>query len=110
MSLISWFLKSKKQMSKENTKWVRVGKYLVTSHAQHRIADPSRNLSKTDMVINLLGKSKNSTVYFHKKDNTYQYDRVNKNNRTITHITTKNHVKSINRYHKKNEHKQYKKF
>ena len=100
MSILSWLLKSKKEMAKANTKHVRIGKYKVTSHAQNRIVDPKRNLEKRDMFINLLGKnSKNSKIYTY-RDGTKQYDRVNAKNRTITHITKKgNIVKSIQRFH-----------
>lgn len=113
MSIFGWFLKPKKKMAKENTKHVRIRKYTVTSHAQNRTVDPSRNLKKKDMVINLLGKeSKNSEIYTY-KDGTTQYDRVNNKNRTVTHITNKdNHVKTIQRYHnnKKGEKDAYKNF
>ncbi|MBQ9728464.1 MAG: hypothetical protein IJV85_02595 [Clostridia bacterium] len=113
MSILGWFLKPKKKMAKKNTKYVRIRKYTVTSHAQNRTADPSRNLKKKDMVINLLGKeSKNSEIYTH-KDETTQYDRVNNKNRTVTHITKKdNHVTTIQRYHnnKKGEKEAYKNF
>ena len=100
MGILSWFLKPKKEMAKENTKHVRIGKYEVSSHAQNRIVDTSRKLKKKDMVINLLGKtSKNSKTYTH-ADGTKQYDRVNDKNRTLTHIVNKtNVVKSINKFH-----------
>lgn len=100
MSIISWLLKSKKEMAKENTKHVRIGKYEVSSHAQNRTVDTSRNLKKKDMLINLLGKtSKNSKTYTH-TDGTKQYDRVNDKNRTLTHIVNNtNVVKSINKFH-----------
>lgn len=100
MSILKWFLKPKKEMKKENAKHVRIGKYEVSSHAQNRIVDSSRDLKKKDMVTNLLGKkSKNSKVYSH-KDGTRQYDRVNDKNRTLTHIVNKtNVVKSINKFH-----------
>lgn len=100
MSILSWFLKSKEEMAKKNTKHVRVGKYTITSHAQNRTVDPSRKLRKRDMVINLYGKaSKNSKIYKH-IDGTMQYDRVNDRNRTITRITEKaNNVKTIQKYH-----------
>ncbi len=99
MSILSWLLKSKKEMAKPNTKRVRLGKYTVSSHAQNRVVDPKRNLKKSDMTTNLFGKSKNSQNYRY-KDGTIQYDRVNEKNRTITHITKKDRiVKSINRYH-----------
>ena len=100
MSIFSWFLKSKKEMAKANTKHVRIGKYEISSHAQNRTVDPSRNLKKKDMVINLLDKrSKDSKTYTH-ADGTKQYDRVNDKNRTLTHIVNKtNIVKSINKFH-----------
>lgn len=99
MSIFGWFLKPKSKMAKEDTSQVRIKNYTVSSHAQNRIVDPSRNLKKKDMVINLLGKSKNSANYTH-NDGTVQYDRVNEKNRTTTHIVDKtNVVKSINRFH-----------
>lgn len=100
MSILSWLLKSKKEMAKENTQHVRIGKYEISSHAQNRTVDTSRNLKKKDMLINLLGKtSKNSKTYTH-TDGTKQYDRVNDKNRTLTHIINKtNVVKSINKFH-----------
>ena len=100
MSILGWLLKPKKEMAKENTKHVRIGKYEVSSHAQNRTVDTSRNLKKKDMLVNLLGKtSKNSKTYTH-TDGTRQYDRVNDKNRTLTHIVNKtNVVKSINKFH-----------
>ncbi len=83
----NWILlKPKKEMAKKNTKHLRMGKYEITSHAQNRIVDKSRNLTKNDMLVNLFGKSKNSKFYKY-KDGTIQYDRINDKNRTITHIT-----------------------
>lgn len=113
MSILKWFLKSKKEMAKNGAKHVRMGKYTVTSHAQNRTVDATRKLKKKDMVINLFGKaSKNSKTYTY-KDGTRQYDRVNDSNRTITRITQKeNHVKTIQRYHnsKKGDKDAYKNF
>jgi hypothetical protein len=99
MSILGWFLKPKKEMAKENTKHVRIGKYTISSHAQNRVADPSRKLAKKDMVQNLYGKAVKSEPYTY-KDGTIQYDRLNKKNRTVTHITQKGKVvKSIRKYH-----------
>ncbi|MBE7084706.1 MAG: hypothetical protein E7368_01465 [Clostridiales bacterium] len=100
MSILGFLFKPKKEMAKKNTKHVRVGKYEVSSHAQNRTVDASRNLKKKDMIINLLGKtSQNSKIYKH-NDGTKQYDRVNEKNRTLTHIVNKTHVvKSINKFH-----------
>lgn len=69
-------------MAKKNTKHVKVGKYKVSSHAQNRIAEKSRNLKKKDMVVNLLGKSQNSPKYQH-ADGTVQYDRVNEKKQNV---------------------------
>lgn len=100
MNVLSWFLKPKREMAKPNTKYVKMGKYTITSHAQNRTVDPKRNLKKKDMVTNLFGKtSKNSKTYMH-KDGTLQYDRVNDKNRTVTHITQKSKkIKTIQKYH-----------
>lgn len=100
MSILSWFLKPKKAMAKEQTKHVKMGKYEISSHAQNRTAEKSRNLKKSDMVINLFGKASKSSPNYTHKDGTVQYDRVNDKNRTLTHIVNKtNVVKSINKFH-----------
>lgn len=110
MSILGFFLKPKKEMAKHNTKYVRMGKYTITSHAQNRIVQPDKNLSKVDMISNLFGRSKNSNTYTH-RDGTRQYDRLNRKNRTITFITADKHrVKTIRKYHKCNEQKEIKKF
>ncbi len=103
MSILNFLLKSKKEMNNKNTKKIRVGKYTLTSHAQNRIVDSTRNLKKFDLLQNLFGHSENSNVYAH-NDGTLQYDRINRKNRTITHITAKQHyVKTIRKYHKDKE-------
>lgn len=56
MSLVSWFIKSKKDMSKKGTRNVRLGKYIVSSHVQNRVVEKERKLSKTDVPINLFTK------------------------------------------------------
>ncbi|MBO5907625.1 MAG: hypothetical protein J6Q85_05700 [Clostridia bacterium] len=100
MSILSWFVKPKREMAKKDTKHVKIGKYTITSHAQNRTVDPARKLTKKDMVVNLFGReSKNSKTYIH-KDGTMQYDRVNDKNRTVTYITQNSKkVKTIRKYH-----------
>lgn len=100
MSIVSWYLKPKRKMAEKHTRHVRMGKYDVTSHAQNRTVEPTRNLKKKDMVINLFSPiSKNSKTYTY-FDGTIQYDRVNDKNRTITRITRRgNAVKTIQKYH-----------
>ncbi len=111
MSILSWFLKPKREMAKPNTKHVRMGKYKISSHAQNRTVDTSRNLKKKDMVQNLFGNSLESKPYIHSDGKTVQYDRLNKNNRTVTHIVKKGYlVKTIRKYHKENEQKELNKF
>ena len=46
MSIVSWLLKSKSDMAKKNTPCVKLGKYTLTSHAQNRVADPTRKTKK----------------------------------------------------------------
>lgn len=108
MSILGFLLKPKKEMAKKNTKRVRMGKYTITRHAQNRIVEPARNLKKKDMIINLFGRlSKNSNSYIY-KDGIEQYDRINENNRTVTHITKKdNMVKTIQKYHSTKNGKRY---
>ena len=111
MSVLSWFLKPKKEMAKEHTKHVKMGKYEISSHAQNRTAEKKRDLKKRDMVQNLFGRSLESNPYLHFDGKTVQYDRLNRNNRTVTHIVKKgNIVKTIRKYHKENERKELKKF
>ena len=110
MSILSFLFKPKKEMAKENTKRIRVGKYKVSSHAQNRIVQPNRHLRKMDMIFNLFWRSKNSKVYAY-KDGVMQYDRLNRRNRTITYITADKHcVKTIRKYHKNNEIKEIARF
>lgn len=98
MSLLKYLFKPRKDTAKPNTKPVRVGKYIISAHAQNRISQKKRNLSKWDLLINLYGNSYNSDLYV--KDGVVQYDRVNSNNRTTTHIIDKNNkVKTIRKYH-----------
>lgn len=63
------------------------------------------------MVKNLFAKSLQSKNYIHNDGKTLQYDRLNKKNRTITHIIKKgNIVKTIRKYHLDNEEKKIKKY
>lgn len=43
-------------MAKENTRPVKIGKYKVSSHAQNRIVQEDRNLTKWGLVDNLFTK------------------------------------------------------
>ena len=110
MSIIGFLLKPKKEMAKKDTPRVRMGKYTISSHAQNRVVEPKRHLKKTDLVRNLFGRSIQSKTYKH-KDGTKQYDRVNRHNRTLTNITCHEKVvKSIRKYHKRDESKALKNF
>ena len=93
MSLINWILKPISDMSNTKTKPVKIGRYLVTGHAQNRVADSKRNLKKSYVVRNLLGHSYETTCYDYKGE--MQYDRIHMSTRTITHISPKHHVKTI---------------
>ena len=56
MSAISWIFKSKKAMAEKNTKYVKIGSYHITSHAQNRFAEPTRKLKKWHVLENLFTK------------------------------------------------------
>lgn len=56
MSIVSWLLKPKKKMSSPTTKTVRIGKYKISSHAQNRIVQKDRSLSKWGLIDNLFTK------------------------------------------------------
>lgn len=56
MSIVSWLLKPKSAMAKKNTSYVKLGKYTLTSHAQNRVADPTRKTRKRDVIDNLFTK------------------------------------------------------
>ncbi|MCM1533417.1 MAG: hypothetical protein NC099_02070 [Corallococcus sp.] len=96
MSILGWFFKSKKEMAKPDTKPVRIGKYTVTRHAQHRTAQTDRDLKKSDMVVNLLTKPHAITKVKIDKYDRPSYNRVGKTATTSINPTN-NHVSSIRR-------------
>ena len=49
-------------MAKPNTKRVKVGRYTLTAHAQNRIVDKTRKISKIDVLENLFTKPNGVTV------------------------------------------------
>lgn len=75
-------------MAKTDTKHVKVGKYTLTPHAQNRIADKTRNLSKTDVLDNLLTKPNGLTPIKYDDSGRPSYNRVGK--RATTSINPKN--------------------
>lgn len=62
MSILGWLLKPKKDMAHPNTKRVKMGKYTISSHAQNRVAQDSRNVTKWDVVDNLFTKPNGKTT------------------------------------------------
>ena len=95
--LLAFLFKPKKEMAKKGTPRVRMGKYIVSSHAQNRVVDPKRDLKKTDMVWNLLGRSFQTELYDNHGEK--QYSRIHKKSRTKTNISDKNVVKTIHKVH-----------
>lgn len=94
MSILSWLFKPKKEMAKPNTKYVRIGKYKITKHAQNRVVDPTRNLCKLDMLDNLLTKPNVITKTKKDKYGRLSYDRIGK--KVTTYINPlNNNVASI---------------
>ena len=88
MSIVSWLLKRKSEMAKENTPHVKLGKYTLTSHAQNRVADPARKTRKRDVIDNLFTKPRAITKT--KTDNRGRpsYNRIGK--RITTSINPRN--------------------
>ncbi len=78
MSVFKWLVKSKKEMSEVNTRPVRIGKYTITSHAQNRVAQKDRKVSKLDMLRNLFGKPNKITEVEYDKVNRPAYNRIGK--------------------------------
>ena len=98
MSIIVFLFKSKNNMAKKNTIDVRVGKYTLTMHAQHRIVDPEKDLSKHNVLRNLFGKSDVTKLYNYRGE--AQYDRIHQKTKIVTHMTPEHRVKTIHKVHK----------
>ena len=88
MSILGFLFKSKKEMAKENTKHVKVGKYTLTPHAQNRIVDKTRKMDKIDVLDNLFAKPNGITKTKINSKNQPSYNRVGK--RITTTINPKN--------------------
>ena len=88
MSILGFLFKSKKEMAKENTKHVKVGKYTLTPHAQNCIVDKTRKMDKIDVLDNLFAKPNGITKTKINSKNQPSYNRVGK--RITTTINPKN--------------------
>lgn len=88
MSIIGFLFKPRKEMAKENTKYVRVGKYTITKHAQNRIVDKTRKINKVDVLDNLFTKPNGVTKIKMSSKNRPSYNRIGK--RITTSINPKN--------------------
>lgn len=85
-------------MAKPSTKDVKVGKYTLTKHAQNRISEPKKDLSKHNVLRNLFGKSNVTNLYDYHGE--LQYDRIHKKTKIVTHISPEHRVKTIHKVHK----------
>lgn len=88
MSILGFLFKSKKEMAKEDTKHVKVGKYTLTPHAQNRIVDKTRKMDKIDVLDNLFTKPNGITKTKY-KDGKPSYNRVGKRITTCINPTNK---------------------
>ncbi|NLN80775.1 MAG: hypothetical protein GX132_05260 [Erysipelotrichia bacterium] len=77
MGLIIWLLKPKRKMAKKYTRPMSLGKYIIRSHAQNRVVEKDRKISKKDVPINLFTKpiKITKTKYENKKPS---YKRIGK--------------------------------
>lgn len=92
MSILGFLIKRKKEMRKENTKKVRVGKYTITSHAQNRIVDITRKMTKYDVLDNLFTNSNGITEIKYDINNRPSYERVGKYITTVINPNNNNVV------------------
>ncbi len=93
MSVLGFLLKPKKEMAKENTKHIKVGKYTLTPHAQNRIVDKARKMDKADVLENLFTKPNGVTQIKRDDLGRPSYNRVGKR-ATISINPTNNKVVS----------------
>lgn len=97
MSILGFLFKSKKKMANPKTKELKVGKYTLTRHAQNRIAEPKKDLSKRNVLRNLFGKSDVTKLYSYYGE--LQYDRIHRKTKIVTHISPKHRIKTIHKVH-----------
>ena len=105
MSILGFLFKPKKEMAKKNTKRVKVGKYVITKHAQNRIVEKSRMISKIDVLDNLFTKPNGVSKTKYDEDGRPSYNRIGK--RATTSINPKENVVTTCRPISKNEIKKY---
>ena len=101
MGLFRFLTKSWRSMARPHTKWVELNGFNLTSHAQNRIADPKRNISKMDVVDHFFSKPLVETEASEsKRDQSSEYYRIGK--KLISPIATlSNNVKTIRRIGRK---------
>lgn len=51
MSILKFIFKPKREMAKPKTRRINLFGFVFSSHAQNRIADPKRNISKTSVIV-----------------------------------------------------------
>ena len=97
MGLFRFLTKSRRSMARPHTKWVELNGFNLTSHAQNRIADSKRNISKMDVVDHFFSKPLvNTPIRKNRADGTDEYDRIGR--KLASPIATKsNNVKTIRR-------------
>lgn len=103
MSILSWLFKSKREMKKENTKNVKLGKYTITSHAQNRLVDSTRKTTKWDVIDNLFTKPHAVTEVKEDQKGRLSYKRVGKRITTAINPTNNKVVslRPVSKYEKK---------
>ncbi|MGM9969675.1 MAG: hypothetical protein ACI35S_04685 [Anaeroplasma sp.] len=105
MSTLSFLFKSKKEMSKDNTKPVKVGKFTISSHAQNRIVEPARRVTKSGVVSNLVREPLGVSRVKYDDENRPSYNRVG--NSVVTSINPDTSVVASVRRTNKNDAKKY---
>ena len=79
-------------MAKATTNRVKVGKYVITVHAQNRLVEESRQLKKIDILDNLFTTPNGITEIKIDKCNLPSYNRIGKRATTSINPTNNNVV------------------
>lgn len=90
MSLISFIFKNKKSMAEPYTKRVKLNKYTLTSHAQNRIVDKTRKLTKFDVIDDYYKPKLYKSPIMKDDDGSKKYYRVGRRITSVISYPTNN--------------------
>ena len=87
-------------MSRDDATPVKVGKFTITSHAQNRIVEPNRKVTKSGVISNLVKKPLGIGQIKYDDENRPSYNRIG--NSVVTNINPETRtVASVRRTNKR---------